>query len=382
MKTNSNSEDSGVIKMEKKGVDKKEGSDVEKSRGKEGVIDWNAVICEGTDDIVVAGKGEGEGGDDKNEEGRKEVQNEGENVKMIVEDGEIEKEDDENDVDDEEEEEDVNSTHFTEMVEVENVFEGVHPLQQEEGEEVGEEEESDDEEEEGEDDSDSEGEEGKEEGEESSKTSTVPSSTSTLIPPATITKVSTNQTTTKTTTNSNTTTTTQSPITSNKIEEKGDINFSEDFFPVLSNAGPKRAKAWPISTNENIGRLSVTAANVVGGNGGDVGDVDGLEINADTNGNDDTNRDVDVQEGEHRNDINATVSAPAAAAAVVAVGVKNWSQVAALSVKAAVITASENKHTVENRYVNLFFLYFRTSLIQILHTISYNKVMSNVVMNE
>ena len=81
MKTDS--QDIGVVTMVKKGVDKKGGSDVEKSRGKEGVIDWNAVICEGTDDITVGGKKEGS--ENKNE-GEKEG-GEKEKVKESEENG-------------------------------------------------------------------------------------------------------------------------------------------------------------------------------------------------------------------------------------------------------------------------------------------------------
>ena len=108
--------------------------------------------------------------------------------------------------------------------------------------------------------------------------------------------------------------------------QTGDINFSEDFFPVLSAEGPKRAKkVWPAPTNENIDRTPVTATAVISGGGagdgtGSVGDaVEGVE---------------------------GTKSAVWGAGAEV----KNWSQVAALSVKAAVETATDNSHTMTNRY--------------------------------
>lgn len=312
-----NSEDMGVLTMVKTGVEKKESNDVEKNKGKEGVIDWSAVICEGVDDVAVEGKES----DDKNEEGRKE-----------------ENDDDE---EEEEEEEDVNSPHFTEMVELENVFEGVVPLQQEEY--------GDDDEEEEEDESEEE-EEG--EGEGNIATNATPS---TSTPPTLSTPIPTGSTTKATSTAINAT---PAEITTNKKEEKGDINFSEDFFPALSNTGPKRAKAWPLSTNENIGRLNVAAVSADDGgvfDDADEEDVDASKVNMNEEGEGGGDG-INVC-GESPESVSASVRAPSPA-----VVVKNWSQVAALSVKAAVITASENKHTVENRYMSLFsVLYCNTS---------------------
>ena len=307
------SEDMGVSTVVKKGEEKKESNDVEKNKGKEGVIDWNAVICEGVDDVDV----EGNESNDKKEEGKKEKN-------------------DDDEEEEEEEEEDVNSPHFTEMVEVENVFEGVVPLQQEED---GDDDDDDDEE--------GESEEGEEEGE-GEGNSVTNATPSTSIPPTSSTPIPTASTTKATSTAINAT---LAQITTNKSEEIGDINFSEDFFPALSNTGPKRAKAWPLSTNENIGRLNVAAVSADGGgvfDDADEDDVDASKVNMNEEG--EGGGDGITVCGDSPESVSASVGAPSPA--VVA---KNWSQVAALSVKAAVVTASENKHTVENRYMSLFF---------------------------
>jgi hypothetical protein len=196
----------------------------------------------------------------------------------------------------EEDEEDcVNSTHFEEVIEVEDVFgcvveETVRDVNRIENIEEGDEGEEDDDEEEEEGD-DEEEEEDEEEG-------AAPS------------------------------------VTPAPEAKKGNIDFSEDFFPTLSAIGPKRVKQWPLSTNENINRSPVI-------------------------GNDDVFADA-VEDGDVGE---AKVSSPAPIAWGAAGGVgvvspasvpapvpaKNWSQVAALSVQAAVVTASDNKHTVANR---------------------------------
>ena len=86
----------------------------------------------------------------------------------------------------------------------------------------------------------------------------------------------------------------------------------------------------------------------------DEDDVDAskVNVNKDVNMNEEGEGDGDgiTVCGDSPESVSASVGAPSPA-----VGVKNWSQVAALSVKAAVVTASENKHTVENRYMSLFF---------------------------
>ena len=107
--------------------------------------------------------------------------------------------------------------------------------------------------------------------------------------------------------------------------QTGDINFSEDFFPVLSAEGPKRSKkVWPVPTNENIDRTPVT--NIVPTSSDGTGNgVDGVSA------------------------VEASTSAVWGTGA--GTGVKNWSQVAALSVKAAVATATDNSHTMTNRYM-------------------------------
>ena len=103
----------------------------------------------------------------------------------------------------------------------------------------------------------------------------------------------------------------------------GDINFSEDYFPVLSASGPKKAKrAWPVLTNENIVRAPVSEI-VVG--------QEKNEINENTEGNEKSEGGVEgVSTG----------------------GVRAWSTIASLSVAKAVITATDNRHTTANSSYN------------------------------
>ena len=100
----------------------------------------------------------------------------------------------------------------------------------------------------------------------------------------------------------------------------GDINFSEDYFPVLSASGPKKAKrAWPVLTNENIVRAPVSEI-VVG------------------------------QEKTEKNEGNENIEG--GVEGVSTGGVRAWSTIASLSVAKAVITATDNRHTTANSSYN------------------------------
>jgi hypothetical protein len=116
--------------------------------------------------------------------------------------------------------------------------------------------------------------------------------------------------------------------------KKGNIDFSEDFFPTLSAVGPKRVKQWPLSTNENINRSPVIGDDDVFADAVEDGDVGEVKVSSP----------VPIAWGAAGG---VGVVSPASLPAPVLA--KNWSQVAALSVQAAVITASDNKHTVANR---------------------------------
>jgi hypothetical protein len=216
----------------------------------------------------------------------------------VVQDG-IETAAEQSEVVEEEEEDCVNSTHFEEVIEVEDVFgcvveETVRDVNRIEYIEEG------DEGEEDEDDEEDDGEEEEEEEEEGGAPSVTP-------PPE---------------------------------AKKGDIDFSEDFFPTLSAVGPKRVKQWPLSTNENINRSPVTSND----------DVFADAVEGEGEG---------VEEGMGEGKVSSAVPTAWGAAggvgvvspasASVPVPAKNWSQVAALSVQAAVVTASDNNHTVANR---------------------------------
>ena len=247
----------------------------EKAQG----IDWGSVIAE-------AGKEVTEITETTLVEG--EVRLEGNTVdnKEVEAEEEVEEED--------EEEDNIDSTEFDELIEVEDVF-GKEIAEREsdsrvinsieEGEE-GEEKDDDDDESEDDEIDDSEDEEESDDDDDVTKTPGVP-----VVPV---------------------------PV------QTGDINFSEDFFPVLSAEGPKRSKkVWPVPTNENIDRTPVIN-NVCTSSDGTGVSGDGL----------------------------SGVESPKSAVwgTGTGAGVKNWSQVAALSVKAAVETATDNSHTMANRY--------------------------------
>ena len=177
------------------------------------------------------------------------------------------------------EEEDINSTHFDEIIEVEDVFgtaESNVENEGEEGEEGEEEEESSDEEtEEG-------SEDGSEDESDDEETSTVGQKKDML----------------------DTQNDPKIPV------PLGDINFGEDFFPVLSASGPSKVKkAWPVPTNENIVRAPVMTKS-------------------------------DVQES-----LVADVSTGHT-------GAVKWSAIASLSVAKAVVTAADHKHTSANSSYN------------------------------
>ena len=253
-------------------------------------IDWGLVIAEGGKEGDITGDATLF---DRN------VQVEG--SKEITELNVVEQEEGEEN-DEEDEEDNIDSTEFDEVIEVEDVF-GKEIAERaidsrrinsiEEGEE-GEENEEDESEDEETDDSEDEEERDDDNDNTATKTTAVPLP---AVPAQT-----------------------------------GDINFSEDFFPVLSAEGPKRAKkVWPAPTNENIDRTPVTVTAVI--SGGSAGDGTGP-----------VGDDVEGVEG--------TKSAAWGAGTGAGAGVKNWSQVAALSVKAAVETATDNSHTMTNRYVH------------------------------
>ena len=256
------------------------GGGVEKAQG----IDWGSVIAEAgkeatepTEAILVEGDVQLEG----NTVDNKEVEVEGE-------------------VEEEEDEENVDSTEFDEIIEVEDVF-GKEIAEREsdsrvinsieEGEEGEENDDDDDDESEDEETDDSEDEEESDDDNDVPKTPGVPGVPASAVPVQT-----------------------------------GDINFSEDFFPVLSAEGPKRSrKVWPVPTNENIDRTPVISNVCTSTDGTGVG-------------------------GDGLSGVEAPKSAVWGAGTGTGASVKNWSQVAALSVKAAVETATDNSHTMANRY--------------------------------
>ena len=211
-------------------------------------------------------------------------------------------------VEEEEEEDCVNSTHFEEVIEVEDVFgcvsEGterdVNRIENiEEGDEGEEDEEEEDDDEEEEEDED-------EEGEEGAATSLTPTAEA----------------------------------------KTGNIDFSESYFPTLSAVGPKRAKQWPLSTNENINRSPVINNDDIFADAVEGDDVEETVIEGESGGNSvgKVSSAVPIAWGASGGGgVGTGVPAPVSAP------VKNWSQVAALSVQAAVVTASDNKHTAANR---------------------------------
>ena len=173
------------------------------------------------------------------------------------------------------EEEDINSTHFDEIIEVEDVFGTAESNVENEGEEG----EEDEEEEES---SDEETEEGSEDESDDEETTTVGQKKDMF----------------------DTQNDPKIPV------PLGDINFGEDFFPVLSASGPSKVKkAWPVPTNENIVRAPVMTKS-------------------------------DVEES-----LVADVS-------TVHTGAVKWSAIASLSVAKAVVTAVDHKHTSANSSYN------------------------------
>ena len=175
------------------------------------------------------------------------------------------------------EEEDINSTHFDEIIEVEDVFGTAESNVENEGEE-GEE----DEEEEEEESSDEETEEGSEDESDDEETTTVGQKKDMF----------------------DTQNDPKIPV------PLGDINFGEDFFPVLSASGPSKVKkAWPVPTNENIVRAPVMTKS----------DVEESLV-------------ADVSTGH--------------------TGAVKWSAIASLSVAKAVVTAVDHKHTSANSSYN------------------------------
>ena len=258
------------------------GGDVEKAQG----IDWGSVIAE-------AGKEASETTEAILVEGDVQIEGNTVNNKEVEVDEGVEEED--------EDEDNIDSTEFDEIIEVEDVF-GKEIAEREsdsrvinsieEGEE-GEENEDDDDESEDEENDDSEDEEESDDDNDVTKTTGVPGVPLTAVPVQT-----------------------------------GDINFSEDFFPVLSAEGPKRSKkVWPVPTNENIDRTPVISNICASGDGTGVG-------------------------GDGLSGVEAPKSAVWGAGTGTGASVKNWSQVAALSVKAAVETATDNSHTMANRYLH------------------------------
>jgi hypothetical protein len=252
-------------------------------------IDWGLVIAEGekAGDIT---------GDATLFDRNVQVKDSKENTELNV----VEQEEgEENDEEDEEDEEDnVDSTEFDEVIEVEDVFGKEIAERETENRRIN---------------SIEEGEEGEENEENESEDEETDDSEEESDDDNTVTK------------------TTAVPVSAVPAQT-GDINFSEDFFPVLSAEGPKRAKkVWPAPTNENIDRTPVTATAVVSGSGSDgtipVGDA------------------VEGVEGTKSAVWGAGTESGGAGQVV-----KNWSQVAALSVKAAVETATDNSHTMTNRY--------------------------------
>ena len=181
------------------------------------------------------------------------------------------------------EEEDINSTHFDEIIEVEDIF-GTAESKVENEEEEGEEEENEEGEEEGEEEESSDEEtdddcEDKSDDEESTTAGQKKVISDTQNEP-------------------------QVPI------PLGDINFGEDFFPVLSASGPSKVKkAWPAATNENIVRAPV------------------------------------VTKSELQEPIVEDVSTGHT-------GAVKWSAIASLSVAKAVVTAADHKHTTANSSYN------------------------------
>ena len=254
------------------------GGGVEKAQG----IDWGSVIAE-------AGKEVTETTEATLTEGEVQLEGNTVDIKEVEAEEEVEEED--------EDEDNIDSTEFDEIIEVEDVF-GKEIAEREsdrrvinsieEGEEGEENDDDDNDESEDEETDDSEDEEESDDDDDDvTKTPGVPGVSVTAVPVQT-----------------------------------GDINFSEDFFPVLSAEGPKRSKkVWPIPTNENIDRTPV--------------------INNICTSSDGTGVSGDSLSG---------VEAPKSAVWGAGAGVKNWSQVAALSVKAAVETATDNSHTMANRY--------------------------------
>ena len=174
------------------------------------------------------------------------------------------------------EEEDINSTHFDEIIEVEDVFgtaEGNVENEEEEGEEEGEDEEESSDEETDDDSED------KSDDEESTTAGQKKVMFDTQNKP-------------------------QVPV------PLGDINFGEDFFPVLSASGPSKVKkAWPAATNENIVRAPV------------------------------------VTKSELQEPIVEDVSTGHT-------GAVKWSAIASLSVAKAVVTAADHKHSTANSSYN------------------------------
>ena len=250
--------------------------------GKEGDITGDATLFD--DKVLVEGSKEG-------------------NEFNVVEQEEGEEEDDE------EEEDNIDSTEFDEVIEVEDVF-GKEIAERatdsrrinsiEEGEEG---EENDEDESEDEETDDSEDEEESDDGNTDNTVNKTPDIPVLAVPAQT-----------------------------------GDINFSEDFFPVLSAEGPKRAKkVWPAPTNENIDRTPVTLTAAIS--------------SASTSNSDGTGPVGDAVEGGEGVSVSGgEVPKSVQWGAGTGAGVKNWSQVAALSVKAAVETATDNSHTMTNRY--------------------------------
>ena len=193
----------------------------------------------------------------------------------------------------EDEEEDFESTHFDEIIEVEDVFgaaesviEGDEKNQEGEGELGGDDEEEEEEEEE---EDESTGEESGDESQGESEDEVEGEA-----------QHSANK---------------KNVSSDNQIGPKvpvslGNINFGEDFFPALSASGPKKArKAWPAPTNENI-----------------------------------------VRECAVKDDVKDSVEEDVSTA--VNPGVMKWSSIASISVAKAVITANDHKHTTANSSYN------------------------------
>ena len=130
-----------------------------------------------------------------------------------------------------------------------------------------------------------------------------------------------------------TTATTTKADKAEKVEKEGNIDFSEDFFPSLSAVSSVPRRAWrPEHTNENIACKPFSLED-------------------------------DVSTPESTNESGASVGGDMSISLQGGGGggVRNWSQIAQVSVAAAVVTAHDNNHTTENRYLqsNYFWkMYF------------------------